>query len=295
MSAFDARSGSEGQKNQHLLATLHRLLTITPTGVADALNAAANQVADALRAEKSDAFLYEQADELLVAVGTSATPMGQREHELGLHRLAIAAGGRCVEVFTTHTSFRSGYLEQDPRELLGITRDLGVRSTIATPLDVAGETWGVLQATSSQPNWFSEQDLRFLEAVAHWLSLVTRHAALMERAGVHADEPLEPGWRQNLLRWKVQRLTTDYQALEVVLKGLAAGFAEAREELSQMQAALQARDERISTLSEDLTHERAAMHEATRVRLHLEEQLRHAEETLVRLRNEGQEDHQDDR
>lgn len=118
----------------HLLATLERLLGIDAPSIPAALQEASDLLAETLHAEKVDAFVYERADDLLVAVGTSHTPLGRQQHALGLHRLPLSAAGRTGWVFATHTPFRTGQLEQDPWEIQGVIEDLGIRSTIATPV-----------------------------------------------------------------------------------------------------------------------------------------------------------------
>jgi len=62
---------------------------------------AANLVSEALGAERVDAFLHDEATATLVAVGTSANQLGQRQRAYGLDRQAIADGGRSVQVFLT--------------------------------------------------------------------------------------------------------------------------------------------------------------------------------------------------
>jgi signal transduction histidine kinase len=58
---------------------------------------------------------------------------------------------------------------------------LGLRSEMAVALDVNGERRGVLMASSRTPDFFSEQDLSFLEAVAGWIGTVIYKTELSER------------------------------------------------------------------------------------------------------------------
>ena len=51
-------------------------------------------MAEALDADKVDIFLYEADKDSLVALGTSDTPTGRQEHELGLDRFPRSNGGR---------------------------------------------------------------------------------------------------------------------------------------------------------------------------------------------------------
>src|SRR5689334_2570088 len=108
-----------GRSDRELLVVLQRLLTLDPGDISAAMTDAAQQVADVLGADKVDIFFYVPQDQALVAEGTSDTPMGHRQHELGLDRLPLDGGGRTVEVFQTGQSYRGDHLDQDPRELRG--------------------------------------------------------------------------------------------------------------------------------------------------------------------------------
>jgi signal transduction histidine kinase len=169
-----------------LLTTLERLLEIVPRDLDSALDAAALAVAEALRAEKVDAFLYEPSTSTLVARGTSPTPLGRKQHALGLHMLPIANGGRMVEVFQTGAPRHAGRVERDTLELRGIREGLGIRSEISVPLEVAHERRGVLAAVSTAPEFFSEGDLRFLATVSRWVGMVAHRAELSENAASDA-------------------------------------------------------------------------------------------------------------
>lgn len=165
-----------------LLALLERLLAIVLTDVKGALDQASQIVAEALSVDKIDTFVYDPSAETLVALGTSATPMGRRQHEIGLDRLPVANGGRYVEVFQTGVSFCSGRSGDDPHELRGIKEGLGVCSTVAAPIEIGGERRGVFSIVSAQPDAFSEEDLRFGEAAARWVGLILQRAELAELA-----------------------------------------------------------------------------------------------------------------
>jgi signal transduction histidine kinase len=171
-----------------LLWTLEHLLGIEVAGLDDALAEATDRIAVALGADKVDAFLYAPEVDTLVAAGTSSTPMGHRQHALGLHRLPVSNGGSSAKVFTTGDDYLTGHSEDDPDELPGIVHALGVRSTVSTSLIVGGERRGVLSVVSATPEFFNEGDLRFLRAVARWLGLVTSRAETVERIAESAAE-----------------------------------------------------------------------------------------------------------
>src|SRR3954454_18366135 len=87
--------------DDRLLSTLQRLLMINTPELRPALDEASTLISDALEADKVDVFIYEAASESLVALGTSDTPMGRRQHALGLDRLPLANAGPPATVFQT--------------------------------------------------------------------------------------------------------------------------------------------------------------------------------------------------
>jgi signal transduction histidine kinase len=180
------------QRQDRLLTTLERLLELPATEVNTTLNQAAQLVAEVLTADKVDVFFHESADDTLVALGTSDTPMGRRQHAIGMDRLPLANGGCTVEVFLSGTSYLTGHADQDPDELVGIKVGLGVKSEIGTVFQVHAQHRGVLLAASGTPDFFSQQDLRFLEAVARWIGIVIHRAELIEQM---THEAVEQGRR----------------------------------------------------------------------------------------------------
>ena len=172
---------------------LQRLLALEPGDLSVAMTEAAQQVAEVLGADKSDVFLHAPAEQALVAEGTSDTQMGRREHALGLDRLPLAKGGRTVRVFESGESYRAEHADQDPVELPDVVSKIGVRSTLAVPLEVAGARRGVLLASSATPAAFTHGDLEFLEAVAHWLGLTV--ARLVQAEMLVAKAAKDGLWR----------------------------------------------------------------------------------------------------
>jgi signal transduction histidine kinase len=170
-----------GAGQARLLMTLERLLAIRATDVKGALDEASEIVAQAMGVDKVDAFIYDPSAETLVALGTSATPMGRRQHAIGLDRLPVANGGRLVEVFRSGVPFRTGRSDEDPEELRGVKEGLGVRSTLAAPIEIDGERRGLFSIVSAQPDAFGEEDLRFCEATARWVALILHRAELAEQ------------------------------------------------------------------------------------------------------------------
>ncbi len=102
-----------------------------------------------------------------------------------------------MEVFRTGVPYHAGQVETDAGELLGVREGLGVRSAMMVPLDVNEERRGVVQADSAQPNHFTDDDLAFTEAVAHWVSLLLQRVELSNASS--GRPPPKPGssWRKN--------------------------------------------------------------------------------------------------
>lgn len=182
MSSQPEKASAE-QKYLRMLETLEQLLGIDGFELFSILNQAALQLAEALYAEKVDIFLFESDSNSLVALGTSDTPMGRRQVALGLNRLPLVNRGRMVLVYQDGEQYITGRADLDPEELVGITNQegLGIKSEIIAPLNVDGKRRGVLAATSSIPNFFSEQELQFLAAAARWISSMIHRAELTEQ------------------------------------------------------------------------------------------------------------------
>jgi len=174
--------------SDRFLSTLEQLLAIRAIELDEALDQAADLLASAMGADKVDAFLYEPASESLVAAGTSRTPMGRKQHAIGMHRLPLANGGRTAEVFQQGTSWLTGRADQDSAELRGLTDGLGIRSMICARLGIDREARGVLSVASATPDLWTEDDLRFVEAAARWVGLVAVRAELSERLAAQAEE-----------------------------------------------------------------------------------------------------------
>jgi two-component system, OmpR family, sensor kinase len=165
---------------RRLLATLERLLEIPAADLKTALNYAADALADALSADKVDAFLYDESRDSLVAVGTSTQPLSNLQKRLGLDVLPITNGGRVVYVYETGQLFRTGDLLSDPEELRGIKEGLRIQSKIGVPLDVGNRRRGMIMVASLRPDFFTETDARYAKSAAHWVGLVAHRAELLQ-------------------------------------------------------------------------------------------------------------------
>lgn len=176
------RADSESdQDTMALLYALERLLSIDALSLKDALGQVADMVAGVMGADKVDAMMYDPTSDSLVALGSSNTPMGRREVQIGMDRIPIANGGREVEVYLTGVPYQTGWAKDDPGMLSGFTEGLGVQALLAVPFEVGGKRQGVLVAESSRPDSFAPGDLQFLQVVAHWAGMVGQRAELRER------------------------------------------------------------------------------------------------------------------
>src|SRR5687768_2067314 len=137
--------------DDRLFDTLARLLAIASPELRPALDQVSDLVAEALGADKVDVFLYEAASDSLVALGTSRTPLGRKQHELGLDRFPLANGGPIAAVYHSGEPYLTGRADLDPDQPRGVVEGLGVRSQVDVPLDVGGVRRGVLAAASAAP------------------------------------------------------------------------------------------------------------------------------------------------
>jgi two-component system, OmpR family, sensor kinase len=175
-----------------LLGTLERLLAVPASEPGAALTHACNAVAEALRADKVDAFLYDESRDSLVALGTSTQPLSGLQRRLGLDVLPVSNGGRVAYVYETGQTFLSGQLVNDPEELRGVKEGLKIHSKLGVPLDVGELRLGMLMIASQQPDFFGPSDVEYAEAVAPWVAIVAHRAQLVQAL---TDNAVEQGRR----------------------------------------------------------------------------------------------------
>lgn len=173
---------------QRLLDVLEQLLQLPGGDLKATLSHVSDVIAGSSGADKVDAFLYDKKRDTLVAVGSSTQPLSQLQREHGLDVLPVSNGGRVVHVFQTGKPFLSGRIDQDPDELPGIKHALKIKSKLGVPLEIGGERRGMIMLASLQHDFFTEQDARFMEAVARWVGVVTHRAELAEEIGRNAAE-----------------------------------------------------------------------------------------------------------
>lgn len=176
------------QSAERFLGTLDKLLAIPSAELETALTHACNAVAEALHADKVDAFLYNQPKDTLVALGTSSQPLSSQQKKLGLDVLPVSNGGRVVYVFRTGKTFVTGRLDEDPDELIGVKQALKIKSKIGVPLDVGGKRRGMMMIASLKPDFFTQADVQFAESVGRWVGMVAHRAELVAEITRNAVE-----------------------------------------------------------------------------------------------------------
>jgi two-component system, OmpR family, sensor kinase len=173
---------------ERLLDTLQGLLEIPAADLPTALVDACNQVARVLDAEKVDAFLHDPTKECMVAIGSSTQPLSALQKKLGLDILPIANGGRVVWVYENNKTFCTGRLDEDPEELRGVKNALKIKSKIGVPINIGGRTRGMVMIASTQPNFFSAEDVQLAETVVQWVGTVVHRAELIRELAENAVE-----------------------------------------------------------------------------------------------------------
>lgn len=171
---------------QRQLELLEALLRLPAGDMKATLEHVGNLVAGATGADKIDAFLYDSARDSLVAVGTSTQPLSALQRQLGLDVLQISNGGRVVQVYKTGETFMTGRLDQDDAELAGVKQALKIKSKLGVPLEIGGKRRGMMMIASLKPDFFTAEDARFAESVAHWAGIVAHRAELAEQIGRNA-------------------------------------------------------------------------------------------------------------
>lgn len=167
---------------------MEKLLEMPGANLEASLSRACDLVADALSADKVDAFVHDPSRQSLVAIGVSDQPLSRRERAAGLDVLQLANRGRFVEAFLTGEPFASGRLDEDADEVAGTKEALGVRSAIAVPLEVDGTRRGVLAVAWQRRDAFDQNDVNFLIAVARWVGIVVHRAELIGQIAESAAE-----------------------------------------------------------------------------------------------------------
>src|SRR4051812_11228276 len=169
-----------------MLDTLGHLLEVDVADLQNALTRSCNLVAEALHADKVDAFLYDPSKDTLVALSTSTQPLSELQKKLGLDVLPVSNGGRVVDVFQTGKTFVTGRLDQDLEERKGVRESLKILLKIGDPLQVSVQRRGMMMICSLQPDFFTADDVKFAEAIVRWVSIVAHKAEMAEEIARNA-------------------------------------------------------------------------------------------------------------
>jgi len=168
------------------LEILERLLAVEVADLETALTHSCDVIAEALHADKVDAFLYQPAKDTLVALGSSTQPLSALQKRLGLDVLPVSNGGRVVYVYETGETFVTGRLDQDPEELRGVKQGLKIMSKLGVPLTVAGHRRGMVMIASLKPDFFTDEDVAFAESIVRWVGVVTHKAEMAQEIARNA-------------------------------------------------------------------------------------------------------------
>jgi signal transduction histidine kinase len=171
-----------------LLDTLERLFRIPNGDLKTTLTHVGNLVAEATGCDKVDAFLYDARRDSLVAVASSTQPLSMLQRKLGLDVLPLSNGGCTAQVFNTGEPALHGDIRRDELDLPGIRDGLGVRSLLAVPIEIGSRRRGALMLVSQTPDYFTEEDARFVSAAGRWAGVVAHRAELLEEIGRNAVE-----------------------------------------------------------------------------------------------------------
>lgn len=160
---------------------LERLLAIPLESLEGALIEASDVVASELNVDKVDAFLHQPQTDTLVAVGTSTQPLSMKQRQHGLHVLQVANGGSVVRVWNTGEPHLCNRVDKDKDELLGVRETLAIRSELGVPIELGGRRIGVLMLATLKPDFFTKDDLRFVQVIVRWVALLVQRAKSVER------------------------------------------------------------------------------------------------------------------
>jgi two-component system, OmpR family, sensor kinase len=205
---------------QGLLQTLERLLEISGTEASVALATASDLVAEALRADKVDVFVYDPNRDSLVALGSSHQPLSALQKRHGLDILPVSNGGRVVHVYRTASTFLTGALESDPEELRGVKEVLHIRSKLGVPLYVGEKLRGVLMIASQAADFWTPPDVVFAESVARWIGVVAHRAELTAEIARNAVEQGRRAAAEELVTVLAHDLRNHLAPLDLRLRAL---------------------------------------------------------------------------
>jgi PAS domain S-box-containing protein len=155
-------------KRQKVLVALGRRAIAAPD-VSILMQDAASLIAETLHTEYSgSAELTPDGDRIIHTLSLESGPSDARPSR----RESEAGGGDSLAGYALEVAFPVSVAElpQDTRFRDPLLQRHGVRSAIAVPLNLHGEAFGALLACSRQPQRFDDDDVAFVEAVAHLIT-----------------------------------------------------------------------------------------------------------------------------
>jgi HD-GYP domain-containing protein (c-di-GMP phosphodiesterase class II) len=93
----------------------------------------------------------------------------------------------------------SSWAGEAPLASTPLLRAHGARSSAAMPIRTAERRWGALLVADRSPRTYTQEELAFLDSVAHVLGLGIQHAADAARLRL-GHETLQHAWRETLVR-----------------------------------------------------------------------------------------------
>ncbi len=155
-------------KRQKVLVALGRRAIAAPD-LSILMQDAASLIAETLHTECSGtAELTPDAARIIHTLRLESGPSDARP----LRRESEAGGGDSLAGYALEVAFPVSVAElpEDTRFRDPLLQRHGVRSAIAVPLNLHGEAFGALLACSRQPQRFDDDDVAFVEAVAHLIA-----------------------------------------------------------------------------------------------------------------------------
>ena len=182
------------------------------------LQRAASQAARATGVRHTKIMRYRPEEgDLLAEVG-----FGWRPGVIGRARFGTDAAAPPGRAFQTAEAVLIGDIRRDPGfRIHPVLAAHGIVSLLNVPISFDGQSWGVLEADSEEPDHFGEADVEFLETMAALVGAALQRAAATRQAEAAAAEAaVRAEWRALLLR-ELQHRGKNNLALVTAMLGRA--------------------------------------------------------------------------
>jgi DNA-binding CsgD family transcriptional regulator len=179
------------EHRRELLEALESMLAIDVVTPRDVAEEAVERVIQVLAADLACVLMYDGSRRALRAIYVGDTPLGEALRANGLDHLQLTNGGLAVSVFKSGKALWTSRADETG-ELAGVSTGLGVKSEIIAPVEVAGDSWGVLMVCAIRRDHFlPDEDLPFLTAIARWLGVMLHRSELLEPSGPESATQLD--------------------------------------------------------------------------------------------------------